>query len=85
MKNTHRKPLPWPVLFAMYRAACSPRIFVRPGGRMRIELDDKCALYASQVTDADGNGYPTILVECGPNGTDPGELTVQYPDTDGTP
>jgi hypothetical protein len=61
-----RKPLPWPVLFVMYRAACAPRIFMRPDSRLlvevkadsslNIEVKGECELHAAY---ADG---PTIVV-----------------------
>lgn len=65
-----RKTLPWPVLFAMYRAACAPRIYVRPGAEMTISWRGEIQIFPAH----DGN--PTIMVECGPNGTNPGALTL---------
>lgn len=82
MKKDARKPLPWPVLFAMYRAVLAPRIFVKPGGHMRIELDDKCELHPPiQVDGARHNTTIEVMYEPG----NPGELTIQYLDPKGTP
>jgi hypothetical protein len=54
-----RKSWPWPVLAEMYRAACSPRIFVggpHTRGRLTMTLEGKCSLHSGH------NGNPTILV-----------------------
>jgi hypothetical protein len=65
-----RKPLPWPVLAAMYRSACAPRIFVRPGSEMTLSWRGEVVLCAAHKSG------PTIVVECGPNGENPGTLTL---------
>ena len=68
MRRAH---LPWPVIAAMYRAACAPRIFVRPGATLTLSWTGTVEIHAAH------GDRPTIVVECGPNGENPGTLVLE--------